>query len=193
MCIRDSLESDVIDATFYDIYLREAYRFMLSDCEDAGSELGEWDNGLAGTGTVSVETSIFKEGAGCIKNVNPALVGPNWLELDIDFTHLIDASPYKWVSFWYRTNNVTLLAGLQADIWCADHFGLLTGYYRIDLFGFLGGFPTANTWYYLRIPKTAFTRFVNALWEQVGGIDIRQRHASTQSVTIYVDELGFIE
>jgi len=187
------LESDVIDATFYDLYLREAYRFMLSDCEDAGTSLGEWNNGESGNGTVSVETTIFKEGAGCIKNVDAPLTGLAWLELDIDFPALIDASPYKWLSFWYRTSNVTDMAGWDIYVWCADHFGLLTGYYRIDLLGLMGGFPSANTWYYLRIPKTSFTRFVNALWEQVGGIDIRQRHTTDQTVAVYIDELGFIE
>ncbi|GAG69887.1 unnamed protein product [marine sediment metagenome] len=92
------LESDVLDASFFDMYLKESYRLMLSNCEAAGSDLGEWDNGEEGNGTVSVETSIFKEGAGCIKNVDAALAALSWLELDVDFHYLIDASPYKWVS-----------------------------------------------------------------------------------------------
>jgi len=192
------LESDIIDATFYDLYLREAYRYMLSDCEDAGSDLGEWDNGETGNGTVSVETSIFKEGAGCIKNVDPTLVAMTYLELDIDFPELIDASPYNWVSFWYRFSYVTALAEWKMLIYCADHHGLLTGYYLIDLLAWFaaryGALPTADTWYYLRIPKTDFTRTVNGLWEQVGGVDIMQRWAGGPiDTTVYIDELGFIE
>ena len=168
------------------ITLKDAYRRILSDCDSLTLPWGPtawWCS--AGGGVTSVETTLIKEGTGSIKTTRAALPIATTLAARLNPATHFDSTAFKWVGFWYRTTETDDITIFRVYF----HTAPTVGYY----YHFHGLVPAENTWYFIRIPRSSFTKAGAADWSDIVYVTIDCVYTVQHDVTFYIDEFCLIE
>jgi hypothetical protein len=167
---------------YYSLVLEEALFRQISPCDSTS----QWSV-VSGGGTFSAINSspTPKEGDYAIKLVTTTPGASVFGTLKYDPADLIDVNDLNWVSFWYRTNNITNLETCEILLYVdASNYASYT---------FTSEVQAVDTWYKIRVHHDSFTVTGTMEWDEIDYILIRQEHTTDQTFTFIVDDLGAYE
>jgi len=162
------------------IGVEEAYRNIATSCDDLeGFEV------TSGGGTLSLDSTNMKEGEASVKLGGSIAAG---VESALKFTpkHSLKRGTYRWLAFWFRTNNLTDLSNLKIRVYKDDS--------NYATYTFTSDVTEVDKWYFIRVLLDDFAiTGPNFSWDEVSRIEIGETHSSAQTYAFNIDEICFID
>ncbi len=166
----------------YSLVLEKAVFRQINPCDSTS----QWSV-VSGGGTLSAINSSPKpkEGDYALKLVTIAPEASVFGTLKYDPANLININDLNWVSFWYRTNNITNLETCEILLYVdTSNYASYT---------FTSEIQAVDTWYKIRAHHDSFSVTGTMEWDEIDYTLIRQEHTTDQTFTAFVDDLGAYE
>jgi hypothetical protein len=154
------------------VTIEEGLRNYIHGCDD----ISDW----ASNGTLTVDTSDYKEGTGSVKCSGspaagtalyakaPITIPPRFLSCD-------------WVAFWFKTDNITDLTSIVIKLIIdANNYASINVTSQVT---------AVNTWTLIRFRRADMTLTGSVGWNSINALQLEKTHSTAQTFTFWMDEI----